>query len=505
MVTAVAYMAGRDKKGRESTHFQEERGSHKDAIRLLADPDSWNQDNWADLTDPDRSDDPLKLSDGSRIAVIGGGPAGSMFSYYLLRNTRHLGIDIALDIFEPRDFGYCGPAGCNHCGGVVSESLVQILGTEGVVFPSDVVQRGIQAYEMHMDIGGVKIAAPNYEKRIAAVYRGNGPRNSEPASIVSFDRYLLERATESGANLQRQMVTSVSTEGEKPRLFTTDGSEREYDLLVVACGINTTLLEIIDESGCGYARPRGLKSFVCEFHVGREFIEARLGNSMHVFLLDIPRLQFAAMIPKGEYLTMVMLGKDLDENLVEAFLNSEEVRSCLPQGKALENVCQCFPRLNMIHARRPYDDRLVFIGDAGVARLYKDGIGSAYRTAKSAANCVSLQGFARADFKRHYWKTCRAIAIDNAIGRLVFGFCHVLQKVKFMRRGVLRMTRIEQEHPDHYPHMSSVLWDVFTGSAPYREILLHVLHPGFIFRLIWNMLIALVPTSLHHDSRLQTP
>lgn len=472
---------------------------------MLADPASWGQGESPGLAKDAQFGGQLKLQNGSRVAVIGGGPAGSMFSYYLLRNTEHLGIDIELDIFEPRDFGYCGPAGCNHCGGVVSESLVQILSTEGVVFPTEVVQRGIQSYEMHMDIGGVKIAAPNLEKRIAAVYRGNGPRDSEPSGISSFDRYLLERAIESGATLHRQMVTQVSTGNKKQRLYTADGGEGIYDLLVVACGINTTLLDIIDESDCGYSRPRGLKSFVCEFPVGREFIENKLGNSMHVFLLDIPRLQFAAMIPKGEYLTMVMLGKDLDEDLVEAFVNSEEVRSCLPQGKAPENICQCFPRLNMIHARRPYEDRLVFIGDAGVARLYKDGIGSAYRTAKSAANCVALHGFARGDFKRHYWKTCRNIAVDNAIGRLVFGFCHLLQKVKFMRRGVLRMTRIEQEHPDHYPHMSSVLWDVFTGSAPYREVLLHVLHPGFILRLIWNMLVGLVPPSLHHDSRLQTP
>jgi flavin-dependent dehydrogenase len=498
-------MTARFKSNRRTGHNLEDHGPREDSIRLLADPDSWTRGGSPDLANADQPDDQLKLNNGSRVAVIGGGPAGSMFSYYLLRNTDHLGINIELDIFEPRDFGYCGPAGCNHCGGVVSESLVQLLGAEGVVLPSEVVQRGIQAYEMHMDIGGVKIAAPNLEKRIAAVYRGNGPRDSKPASIVSFDRYLLERAIESGATLHRQMVTRVSTGGEKPTLRTADGSERRYDLLVVACGINTTLLDIIDESDCGYTRPRGLKSFVCEFHVGREFIETRLGNSMHVFLLDIPRLQFAAMIPKGEYLTMVMLGKDLDEGLVEAFVNSEEVRSCLPKGKAPQNICQCFPRLNMVHARSPYDDRLVFIGDAGVARLYKDGIGSAYRTAKSAANCVALHGISREDFKRHYWRTCRDIAIDNAIGRLVFGFCHVLQKVKFMRRGVLRMTRIEQEHPDHYPHMSSVLWDVFTGSAPYREVLLHVLHPGFILRLIWNMLIGLAPLSFHQDSRLQTP
>jgi CRP-like cAMP-binding protein len=35
--------------------------------------------------------------------------------------------------------------------------------------------------------------------------------------------------------------------------------------------------------------------------------------------------------------------------------------------------------------------------------------------------------------------------------------------------------------------MSSVLWDVFTGSAPYREILLRTLKPAFPATLAWNL------------------
>ena len=75
------------------------------------------------------------LRDGSRIAVVGGGPAGSFFSYFLLNMAETIDLDITVDIFEPRSFKYCGPAGCNHCGGIVSESLVQILAAEGIVLP----------------------------------------------------------------------------------------------------------------------------------------------------------------------------------------------------------------------------------------------------------------------------------------------------------------------------------------------------------------------------------
>jgi len=69
----------------------------------------------------------LALEDGSQVAVIGGGPAGSFFSYFLLDMAERVGLDIGVDIYEPRDFTRSGPAGCNMCGGIVHESVVQIL------------------------------------------------------------------------------------------------------------------------------------------------------------------------------------------------------------------------------------------------------------------------------------------------------------------------------------------------------------------------------------------
>ena len=85
----------------------------------------------------------LTLKDGSRVAVIGGGPAGSFFAYFVLKMAQAVDLELAVDIYEPRGFSRCGPAGCNHCGGIVSESLVQILASEGIVLPAEVVQRGI--------------------------------------------------------------------------------------------------------------------------------------------------------------------------------------------------------------------------------------------------------------------------------------------------------------------------------------------------------------------------
>ena len=109
---------------------------------------------------PASQDDSLELTDGSRVGVVGGGPAGSFFSFFLLSMAKSIGLDVAVDVYEPRLFTHRGPAGCNHCGGIVSESLVQMLAAEGINLPPTVVQQGIESYVLHTDQGDVRIQSP---------------------------------------------------------------------------------------------------------------------------------------------------------------------------------------------------------------------------------------------------------------------------------------------------------------------------------------------------------
>lgn len=163
----------------------------------------------------------LKLRSGSRIAVIGGGPAGSFFSYFLLEMGARVGLKLKVDIFEPKDFHGPGPAGCNHCGGIVSESLVQILAAEGINLPPSVVQRAIDSYMMHTDAGSVRIQLPLHEKRIAALFRGGGPKTFTQHHYKSFDGFLQNLAIEKGANVIRERVVDISWE-EKKKINLTD-------------------------------------------------------------------------------------------------------------------------------------------------------------------------------------------------------------------------------------------------------------------------------------------
>jgi flavin-dependent dehydrogenase len=435
----------------------------------------------------------LVLSDGARVAVVGGGPAGSFFSYFLLKTAAAVDLDVTVDIYEPRSFERCGPGGCNHCGGIVSESLVQILAAEGINLPPEIAQRGIESYVVHMDVGNVRIASPAGERRIAALYRGNGPRTAEEMPWDSFDGFLQRMAVERGAHVVRKLVCGLEWRAGLPHLLEADGTARPYELLCIASGVNSNLLELLAQAGVAVEPPRTTRTYICEFRSSADEIRRVLGDSMHVFLLDIPRLEFAALIPKGEFVTMCLLGEGVDEELVSAFLAAPEVRRCFPVA-ATPCVCTCSPLINVRGARKPFADRLVLIGDSGVTRLYKDGIGAAFRTAKAAAATAVLQGISEEAFRRHYWPTCQAIASDNTIGRVIFGVTHFFKHVRWSRRAILRMTRLEQERRGGPRRLSSVLWNMFTGSAPYREIFAGTLHPGFVSGLSWNLALTLRPS-----------
>jgi len=436
-----------------------------------------------------RADEP-QLENGSTVAVVGGGPAGSLFAYFLLRLANAIDLELEVDVFEPRLFTHGGPAGCNHCGGIISESLVQFLATEGINLPPSVVQRGIYSYVLHMDVGSVEIESPVLEQRIASIYRGNGPRGGEEMPWDSFDGYLQGMAEKEGARIVHQLVTGLEREDGLPVVMTTDGRSARYDLVALAAGVNSNFRQLVgDEFLVG--APEVSRTFISEFRAGSERIQELLGDSMHVFLLNLPKLEFAALIPKGDYVTMAMLGEEIDRDLIARFLESPEVRRAFPV-EAGPGVCTCAPLINMKGPARPFGDRVVLVGDMGVTRLYKDGVGAAFRTAKAAAETSLIHGISESQFERHYLPACRAITTDNRYGHVIFAFMGIFRRSRFARKVVLRMAASEQGRKKGR-HMSGTLWNMFTGSAPYREVFFRTLHPGFVLGLIWNTLASLRP------------
>jgi flavin-dependent dehydrogenase len=423
------------------------------------------------------------------------------------------GLKIHVDIYEPRDFNAPAPVGCNMCGGVIYESLVQNLAVEGINLPSTVVQRGIEYNQLHLDIGSVQIRTPRREKRIATTYRGAGPRGSEEGEHFGLDNYLMQAACKKGARHILDRVNGVrwstdnngiNPEDKLIQIKTQETDYQSYELLAVTAGVNTALLKMFDGLEIGYEPPQTTKLLTREYQLGEEAVSQNMGSVFHGFLLDIPGLDYGAIIPKGKYVTVCLLSShgDLDAGVMDTFLNDPAVRGVLPSNFSPDSFsCHCSPRINVKGHALPFGDRIVFIGDSGVSRLYKDGIGAAYRAAKIAASTAVFQGISAQDFKTYYLPFCKKVDLDNQIGKLIFRIISQIQRMPFARRAILRMVASEQDGKSNAERgMSMLMWDMLTGGAPYREVLRRALHPVFLIRFLWNIGLSLVPANANRQA-----
>ncbi len=402
----------------------------------------------------------LVLEDGATIAVVGGGPSGSFFAYFAFEHADRYGLDINIDILEAKDFTCDGPAGCNNCGGIVSESLIQMLSTEGIVLPSDVIRKGIETYTLHLEQGSTEIEAPVDEQRIASMFGGLGPKGCTPGGQRSFDDYLLELCESKGANIIHDRVVDMERKDNGILLKTKSNVEKEYDLVVGAVGLNKKTFGLFHKINPSFVFPQTTRTHICEIHLGEKLINKHFGNSMHVFLLNLPNIKFGALIPKAKYVTLVLLGADINKEIVASFLDSEPVKKCFPKEIDLDSIitCRCYPFINIKGAKSAFDDRVILIGDSASSKLYKNGIGAAYITAKAAANTAIFQGISKKDFNKHFQPTCRNLETDNTIGKFIFMVTTIIQKTPVLKRAMLKMV------------IQSKVTDVLSDITSYLEI-----------------------------------
>ena len=257
-----------------------------------------------------------------------------------------------------------------------------------------------------------------------------------------------------------------------------------YDLVVGAMGINTDGLNLFKDINFNYTPPKTAHAYITEIHLGRETVRETIGDAMHVFLQSIPSIEFSAIVPKRDYATMVLLG-EIGAREIKRFLFSREARLLFPRELGLpERVCHCRPLINIGATSRPFGDRIALVGDCGITRLYKDGIGAAYRMAKALATTAVFEGISEGDFRRHFLPACRRMSRDNRLGKLCFLAVYLIRTFGFLRKGAMSMAGREQDLPGERRWMSTAMWDTFTGSAPYRDILMMTLRPRFLFALL---------------------
>ena len=429
-----------------------------------------------------------KVETGSKIAIIGGGPAGSFFALYHLLYTREKGIRPIITIYQQRNFDELGSKGCKGCAGILSLSLLRNLNELDLTIPKDIIQRKIEHYAVHSPYASISISNPEKCIQIASISRGGGPRISDSNTPISFDGWLLRKAQEQGANVEIQTVSRIYLNHEAH--IEVAGKKLEYDLVVLATGVNTDLIPI---EGLVYVPPKTRIMAQDELYAGSAQVESTIGNAAHAFLIPHTRLIFGTLVPKGPFINVSVLSSGNNPVSIASFLSQDIVRKVLPDH--YERVCGCQPRAVVGAARNYYADRFVAVGDASVSRLYKDGIGSSLLTAREAARTAVYHGVLRQDFERYYKPSCNRIDQDNQWGRLLFSINDNANNSRAFLWAQHRLIGDEQNNMRSPQSFTKAAWGMLTGSYSYKSIAWMTLKPASVAKfsviLLWEGLRSL--------------
>lgn len=435
----------------------------------------------------------LKLRHGDRIAVIGSGPAGAFFALATLKFARQAGQDVSITIFDGKDFVKPGPPGCNMCAGVISENLSQKLHDAGIDLPPDRIQMEVENYILCTHQYNIDLRRRKRRFPIYTVYRGNGPYDRHTFENVSFDDYLLRLCMAEGITVIRDMITEVILPHDKSGSVTLKSRSASKpfsaNFVVVACGLNTNFLKHLTGLGFGYKPPKTVYTCQAEIPLSHEFIKSKFNRKITTLALNIPNVRFAAFTPKGEHLTVSVIGKrNVDITELRAVLNHPKVKDDLLKGVSIpDTFCFCRPKIAVGPPKNVFTDRLLVIGDAGFSRYYKNGIESAFDTAQIAASCLINHGISASDFQQHYVsREVKTIRDSANYGRTLFRFFDFAFKSHLLSGSLVSFLARRRQSPSSQL-MLSVLWNMFTGKRIYQKIITQLFHPRLQARLILEM------------------
>jgi flavin-dependent dehydrogenase len=439
------------------------------------------------------------LRSGDTAVVIGGGPSGAFFAIHLLREAKRLDQRIDVVIVERRgpvqptaDCWNC--RGCTFCAGGISPRLHDVFEQHGLAVPRDVIQEEIDAVWIQGEWKNFRLRVPA-GMRMYTVFRGSlpGRRNS---AAGGFDAFLLGEAVKEGARLVCGDVHAIdyTASGRPTVTLRTSAAEPvslEASFVAVATGINAhgssgnepdPLMTSIRRINPAFAPGKFRKTFIFELDAGAHYLRKHMNGEIHFIEYGSPQLalEHTALIPKGRFLTVAMIGKCVDaaamprdgERIMKEFLGLPQINRILPGIGNAPLACACFPSMAITTARSPFGDRFALIGDAVGARLNKDGMYSAHLTAHSLALTVLHDGVDRASLSKRYGDTIRWLTADNRYGRLVFGFSRVafgwpaFSRIMYQAFATELKVRDARSRP-----LGVVLWKIASGTADYREVL----------------------------------
>ncbi len=418
------------------------------------------------------------LRAGQRVAIIGGGPGGTCAALALLRMAKERGRTIEVTLFEPKDFG----AHYNQCAGVLSPPIQDVLRRElDLTLPPSLLQRKIAGYVLYGEREVLDMAAQNDGEATYAVRR------------VQFDRFLLDLAGKAGVQVERSRVYDLEF-GPRHVLLYSDGGSYSADVVVGAFGLDRTMGDALARQ-TGYRMPPFLETVVTKIHpAGLEHVPALLRDRIHAFLPRLPAIEFGALIPKGNHITIIIAGRRVSVADMEAFLDLPLTRRLLPADRVVEQYFKgTFP---VGPAKQPYGNRYVTIGDAaGLVRPFKGkGITSAVLTGIRAARTMLEIGVSEEAFY-HYYKSCADITRDLWYGRAIRHLARLTSK-RLSLDPILQQARRD-------PRLQRALYLCVSAQDTYRNIVRSSVRPGLLAGCLGSLVVYYGSRALSRRTRVR--
>ncbi len=425
------------------------------------------------------------LADGACVVIIGGGPGGAGCAIALKRLAAAMNRSIRVVVYEGKSFAT--ESHYNQDVGVLSPPIERILEEQlGVAFPRHLIQRLITGYVLHGEREQILLkeeAEPSYALR-----------------RVQFDAYLLDQARARGVEVIQSRVTDLEFHADRVVVYS-ESTPLYADVVVAAFGLDHGSARAL-ASVTPYRQPRFLDSIVTKVHPPEEVMQA-VGDHIHAYLPPWSQVEFGAITPKSNHLTINVAGARIDANWMDRFLDWEPVGAMLPgvdrRHPANPKDFRYFKgRFPVSIAKGFYGDRYVVVGDAaGLVRAFKGkGVNSACLSGLWAAETILTRGISCAAFADAYIRACREIITDLPYGRAM-RLLAITAAAWHLMDPIIAAARTE-------PTLRTALFDAVSGRRPYRDSVHELLRPTVAARLAVKLGGGWV-AALSHAARVAQP
>ncbi|MEK9629384.1 MAG: NAD(P)/FAD-dependent oxidoreductase [Nitrospinota bacterium] len=396
------------------------------------------------------------IKEGDTVCIVGGGPGGAGCAIALLKESRALNKPIKVVIFEHKKFSE--HRHYNQCIGVLSPPLEDILKTEfDLAIPEHLILNEIEGYCLHSD-------------RLSLNLEGEEQGRSLSVKRSKFDAFLLEEAEKAGATVVHNRVTGIEVHPDEVMVYS-DGENFKGAVVIGAFGLDDGACKIFEE-GTPYRQPDFLNTVITRLYPGSEFIDG-MESTIHAFLLSQKGLEFGAVTPKGDHISINIAGRKVTSQVMLQFLRSDPVQRFLPPHKRREKPLNYFKgKFPIAPARNLFGDRYVTIGDAaGLIRPFKEkGINSAILTGTFAARSIMRHGVSRKAFEENFYEDCWELTQDLPYGRVVRVLTNLATDLKFMDQ-MISLAASDKS-------FMKAMFNSVSGHLSYKRIILETASPS---------------------------